>query len=336
MSDKEFERKQGPVLGLGVPRGPATAEPLSGGPESGLPALVGEHRGTLADAESDVLYRWAAPAVAGKRVLDVGCGTGVGTELLRRAGAAGVLGSDHDRRAIEIATRQFAAAGGRFLVAEASALPLTSASFEVVICSRQAETSPDTDGLLGELRRLLAPGGLLFVSLPVDEGSDWLAHASLQYSNRKLFSRRASLAATIVADDAATESDDEAGEAERFEVGWLGADPAERRSVLLLASDGELPDLAPTATLTGGRDLYEYRETVDAWEQRARMAEADGAAKHWELVASREAQRRLRKRLWHLEHRPLRRIFRVLTGQPWKLSEGPPIRPPERGSEPWS
>ncbi len=36
-------------------------------------------------------YRWAAKFVAGKRVLDVACGTGYGTALLANAGAAQAL-----------------------------------------------------------------------------------------------------------------------------------------------------------------------------------------------------------------------------------------------------
>src|SRR5208337_4385431 len=39
-------------------------------------------------------YRWAAKFVAGKRVLDVACGTGYGTALLANAGAAQVDGFD--------------------------------------------------------------------------------------------------------------------------------------------------------------------------------------------------------------------------------------------------
>lgn len=65
------------------------------------------------------------------------------------------------------------------------------------------------------------------------------------------------------------------------------------------------------------------------------MAEADGSAKHWELVASREAQRRLRMRLYQLEHRPLRVISRVLRGKPAKLGEGPPLRVSETKLQEW-
>ncbi len=71
------------------------------------------------------------------------------------------------------------------------------------------------------------------------------------------------------------------------------------------------------------RDLRAHEETLEAWEQRARRAEADGSAKHWELVAAREAQRRLRMRLHQIEHRPLRVISRVLRGKPAKLGPGP-------------
>jgi SAM-dependent methyltransferase len=344
MSDREFERPTGPAFSFGDRRGPATPEPsvVEDGWDGGLPSLLAEHRGGLADAESEAAHRWAAPAASGRHVLVVGCGAGHGAEALRAAGAASVVGVDRDPHAIDVATRQYGV-GIRFVAAESSALPFADSSFGMVVCASALEEEAEADAALRELRRVLVPNGVLLVSLPTGplrdqlDGSelrearsaeDWLQRDSLAFANRKLYRRRAALAAVVV--DPATEAGETVGGAR-----WLDGERGEDRAVLLAASDGDLPELSGTAAMTGGRDLRGYRETVQAWEQRARKAEADGAAKHWELVASREAQRRLRKRLWQLEHRPLRRIFRVLTGHPWKLSEGPPIRPPEREPEPW-
>ncbi len=44
--------------------------------------------------EHEARYRWAARFVAGKRVLDVGCGTAYGCSLLTRSGARRVTGVD--------------------------------------------------------------------------------------------------------------------------------------------------------------------------------------------------------------------------------------------------
>ena len=345
MSEREFERRTGPRFTFGDRRGPATPYPgiVDGSSDFGAGSLLAEHRGSLADAEADAVHRWIAPAVAGKHVLDVGCGAGHGAEILRDAGAETVVGTDPDPREIEVATRQYGhEAGLRFVTAPPAALPLASGSFDVVLCAETLD-SVALETALPELRRVLKADGVLVVSLPLDAARDeidgselrpaidaerWLELEPLAFANRRVMRRCASLAASILDPDAEDGLDPAA-------VSWLGSDPAEDNAVLLAASDAELPDLPATASLIGARDLRSYRLTIAAWEQRARKAEADGAAKHWELVASREAQRRLRKRLWILEHRPLRRLFRLFTGQPWKLSEGPQIRPPERPPEPW-
>ena len=105
--------------------------------------------------------------------------------------------------------------------------------------------------------------------------------------------------------------------------------------MLIAASDAELPALGAVASMASCRDLRAQEETIAAWEERARRAEAEGSAKHWELVAAREAQRRLRLHLHKLEHRPLRVISRVLRGKPRKLGEGPPLRNSELKPERW-
>jgi hypothetical protein len=104
---------------------------------------------------------------------------------------------------------------------------------------------------------------------------------------------------------------------------------------LLAASNSKLPELGALASMVSFRDLRAQEETLEAWEERARRAEADGSAKHWELVAAREAQRRLRMRLHQIEHRPLRVLSRVLRGKPAKLGPGPPLRASEIKPEHW-
>ncbi len=119
------------------------------------------------------------------------------------------------------------------------------------------------------------------------------------------------------------------------DAAWLTGGEGEDRTILLAASDGEIPELASLASLVSFRDLRAQEETLEAWEARARRAEAEGSAKHWELVAAREAQRRLRQRLYKLEHRPLRVISRVLRGKPARLGAGPPLRASEIKAEDW-
>lgn len=336
-TDREFERPSLSGFTLSQRRGPATPVPSVAETswEEGLPGIAAEHRGSLAEAEADAGYRWAAGAVAGRDVVDVGCGAGHGSATLKAAGASSVLGVDPDPRAVEVATRAHGT-DCRFLAAEPSALPLAAGSFGAVVCLEPLESAPDPAALLDRLTALLSEDGVLLVSLPTGPPRDeidghelgparsaerWAAELGERWKHVSTWRRRIAIAATVIG----TESDARPA----AEANWLGAEEAEDRSLLLAASNEPLPDLSPATAMIGGRDLRAYRETVEAWEQRARRAEADGSAKHWELVASREAQRRLRKRLWQLEHRPLRKLFRVLRGRPAKLTEGPPLRPAE-------
>ncbi len=324
-------------------RGPATAAPsvapVSWGDQP--PAVAPEHRGSLADAEADAGYRWAAGAVEGRDVLDLGCGAGHGSAILAAAGAASVLGVDRDERAIELATRTYSDSA-RFQRSEPEELTLTAASFGAVVCLGLLERGSDPEALLNRLRGLLAPGGVLLASLPTEpprdpvdgrvlgparDRAEWLEHLGEGYAHVKAYRRRIAVAAIVL------EEGDEAAPA--GPPGWLGADPTEDRAILLAASSEPLPELEPATTMVGSRDLRAYREVIAAWEQRARRAEADGSAKHWELVASREAQRRLRLRLWQLEHRPLRKLWRLLRGRSPNLKQGPKLRPPERDNDSW-
>jgi SAM-dependent methyltransferase len=324
-------------------RPPRTPDPS----ESVLPSplgLPGEDRDRLAEAESDSAFRWARAAVRDRDVLVVGCGRGHGANALREAGARSVTGTDPDPRAIEVATHLY---GERlaFAVAEPEALPFAAHTFGVVVCFDLDETpATDRDGCLSELHRMVAANGLLLVSAPLfrappqpapgalgdrNEGPDeLLASLAGRYPNVRSFRRRVAIAAVVAADDGDARSglDD---------ASWLAGGRGEDRTALVAASDSELPDLAAGASLVSFRDLRTQQEALAAWEQRARQAEADGSAKHWELVAAREAQRRLRMRLHHIEHRPLRRLGRVLRGKPAWLGKGPPIRQSERRSKIW-
>lgn len=340
MAEKDF-RTPSPRE-LGARRGPSHPHPESNGfLPSLLPEAAAEHAEGLREAEADAVYRAIASLAADRDVLEVGCGGGRGAEALIGAGARTYVGTEAEDGLVERATRTHGGRG-RFVTAVPEALPLASGSFGLVLCLSAIEQGADAEGVLAHLRRVLVPDGALVVSLPTAPRQDpvgggligefrrpeeWREALSQQFANVCLYRRRSSLAAAVLP---------AGGEPEELQrAAWLGADPGEERAILALASDAELPELEPTATLVGARDLRAYRETILAWEHRARRAEADGAAKHWELVASREAQRRLRKRLWHLEHTPIRKLFRLLRGKPARLSEGPPIRPPEAAPEQW-
>jgi ubiquinone/menaquinone biosynthesis C-methylase UbiE len=100
----------------------------------------------------------------GERVLDVACGTGLVS--FRAAATVGhqgaVVGTDISGEMVETARRGAAQrdlANARFERADAEALPMKVASFDVAVCALGLMYVPDPVRALCEMRRLLRPGG---------------------------------------------------------------------------------------------------------------------------------------------------------------------------------
>ncbi len=98
--------------------------------------------------------------LAGRQVLDLGCGTGV--DLVRFArGGADATGIDIAESAIALAARNMAHRGlrARLLVADGEALPLPSNHFDFVFAHGVAQYTSDGRRLVEEVHRVLKPGG---------------------------------------------------------------------------------------------------------------------------------------------------------------------------------
>jgi 2-polyprenyl-6-hydroxyphenyl methylase/3-demethylubiquinone-9 3-methyltransferase len=113
---------------------------------------------------------WITARIAGKfgacggvRVLDVGCGAGLLSESLAKAGCD-VLGLDAAGEAIEAARRHAAGQGLKLAYRTGAAEDLAGAKFPVITALEVIEHVADPARFIGTLAALLEPGGLLFIS----------------------------------------------------------------------------------------------------------------------------------------------------------------------------
>jgi 2-polyprenyl-3-methyl-5-hydroxy-6-metoxy-1,4-benzoquinol methylase len=131
-------------------------------PERFIPA---EMSGSLVEAEHIARYHWAASFCSGRRVLDAGCGSGYGSELINAAGAAEVVGIDRSEAALALA-RAAVTEGVVLAQGDVEDLEFPDDSFDAVVCFEVIEHVDDVERTLDEFTRVLRPDGLLIVSSP--------------------------------------------------------------------------------------------------------------------------------------------------------------------------
>jgi len=106
------------------------------------------------------------------RVLDVACGSGGPSLHLARQAGCDVTGVELYEEAVTAANATAAELGAevraRFLQADASQpLPLTSASFDAILCVDAINHLPDRESVLADWAHLLAPSGRLVFTDPL-------------------------------------------------------------------------------------------------------------------------------------------------------------------------
>jgi SAM-dependent methyltransferase len=93
---------------------------------------------------------------SGARIADLGCGSGVFTELLRRWGYQSV-GLDISPKLVALGRRKYP--GLELIEGDAENLPFESASFDGVMLSGLVHHFPDPQRLASEVKRVLKNGG---------------------------------------------------------------------------------------------------------------------------------------------------------------------------------
>jgi SAM-dependent methyltransferase len=240
-------------------------------------------RGLPPEVEDRVAARIEAAAPPGARFLEVGVGTGRIALPLQRRGCW-VAGIDLSA-AMMAAYRDKAAAAGlpapRLLRGDVTRMPLADDSVDVVIEVHVLHLVPDWRRALGEIRRVLAPGGMVVLGygpgLPYRGGSP---RDALQRRMRELTT------------DASPE--------------WVGVGDARRKLAALADLGGVEEQLggetwsteetwAQALDETDGRVFsYAWRVPEDAWRAAAARVRAEVTAEHPDLNAPVPVQRAFR------------------------------------------
>ena len=132
-------------------------------------------------------------SVGGLRVLEVGCGRGVGTQLLfEEFGAREVHAFDFDPEMVELARRRLAKYPTERLhltVGDVTAIQEESASFDAVFDFGIIHHVPDWPAAVAEVNRVLRPGGRFFFEEVTSHALDrWFYRTFLEHPSENRFS----------------------------------------------------------------------------------------------------------------------------------------------------
>src|SRR3954453_3991444 len=150
--------------------GPVTEEILQPDQPEGVPPLPLTGERTLPDVPQEnywyrrhlVVYEGIAERVAGKRVVDMACGEGYGSDVLAAA-AASVVGVDANPEAHDHARLRYGRPNLRF---ERDLVESFAEPCEAVVFLHTIEHVRDHGAILEHFKSMLAPGGVAYVSTP--------------------------------------------------------------------------------------------------------------------------------------------------------------------------
>ncbi len=120
----------------------------------------------LYHATHEARYLQFAAECKGKEVLDAACGTGYGTRLLANAGSRFVTGIDYSQEAIDTAKSRFPHPNASYVTGDCLSLPFADECFDAVYSFETIEHLHSPAEFLAEIKRVLRPGGSLFLSCP--------------------------------------------------------------------------------------------------------------------------------------------------------------------------
>lgn len=252
---------------------------VDGTPGRFVPAQM---QGELVEVEHLARYWWASALAGGRRVLDAGCGLGYGSVMLADAGARSVTAVDVADEIVEVAREQ-AGDQVRFEVADLRSLPFGDDAFDLIICFEVIEHITDQEEALDELRRVLAPGGLIVVSSPnpdvnVPGNPHHVRELSPSELEQLLSERWPTVrilrqfdfeASAVLTPEAADTAGSDA--LEPLTVRKLSASEPARQPYSIAVAGDALPELTSVVALTSS---FEVRDWVERFEEQQRILQA--------------------------------------------------------------
>lgn len=151
--------------------------------------IVKKNKEDIIYLEHLVRYISLASLVKNKKILDIACGSGYGSDLLSSSGAKRVYGVDVSKEAIEYCRNEYKRSNLFFLEGDASKIPLGDDSVDVVISFETIEHISHEKQLefLSEIKRVLRKNGILVISTPNPRYSNKDNHFHIGELSKKNF-----------------------------------------------------------------------------------------------------------------------------------------------------
>lgn len=118
------------------------------------------------------LLKWFGVPITGREVLEVGCGSGYGAQLLATLKPRSYVGFDFMPEQVDLARKRMPEA--EFFVQDATAVKdISTASKDTVVVFGVLHHIPEWKAAVNEIARILRPGGEVYLEEPDGGVIDW-------------------------------------------------------------------------------------------------------------------------------------------------------------------